>query len=98
MEGAQVRPRPAGIGAVILVAGALLLLAVPAVVFGDSAAAHAPGMWRDPAASLGTVSQANCPSPRPPVRLSAQAVGDGQVRTTVTAGFGTLFVVLFGRM
>src|SRR4051812_34745562 len=95
-RGPRVGSRLVGIRAGVLTAGVLLLLALPSVAVGAAVTADAPGVRRDPAASVGPVAQATCPSPRPPVGVNVQAVGDGRLRVTVTAGFGTLFVIVFG--
>ena len=90
------RSRPAGAWNAILAAGFLLLLAFPPIAFSQGIATHVPVVLTDPAGPLDLAAQPSCPSPRPPVRVNVEAIGDGQLRVTVTAGFGTLFVVLFG--
>src|SRR4051812_27133128 len=44
------------------------------------------------------VYQSACPTPRPAVRLQTQALGDGRIQTTITAGFGPLVLIRFGTM
>jgi hypothetical protein len=44
------------------------------------------------------LSQAACPTPRPPVRLQTQALGDAKIQATVTAGAGALTLLRFGAM
>ena len=79
-----------------LLAAALLLLAAP------SGAAASPERHGQEApvqlASTDTVHQASCPRPRPPVKLDVQPQGDGRLQVTVTAGVGTLYVLVFGAM
>jgi hypothetical protein len=50
----------------------------------------------DPALAGGVVYQASCPSPRPPVKLQVVPAGEGQLKVTVTAGYGFLRTIRFG--
>src|SRR5581483_11108956 len=70
-------------------------LAAPFVSPSDVATAYAaPATTSDP----GSVYQASCPSPRPPVTVSVTPAGEGQLRVTVTAGAGFLHAIRFGAL
>src|SRR5687767_11404011 len=83
---------------VVLAAMVLQLSIVPTTAFGQTGDSLSDLRVAASAAAYPGVYQATCPSPRPPVKVETQALGDGRIQAKVTAGFGVLTLIRFGAM
>src|SRR4051812_17542441 len=83
---------------VVLALTLLLMQASPALAYGQPLPQEGAVRASRPDAASEAIYQAPCPAPRPPVKIETQALGDGKIQATVTAGFGPLTLIRFGAM